>query len=48
MGFFVLSQGKQKGYNSFWWSDKSLVYVSTEVSDSNKGQISFPRGLQVA
>ena len=27
--FFVLNQGKQKGYNSFWWSDKSPV-VSAE------------------
>ena len=25
--FFVLNLGKQKGCNSFWWSDKSLVYV---------------------
>ena len=39
--FFVLNLGKQKGCNSFCWSDKSLVYVSAEGSGSNKRQISF-------
>ena len=43
----MLNQGKQKGYNSFSWSDKSLVYVSAGASGSNKRHISFS-GLQVA
>ena len=36
--FSVLNQGKQKGYNSFRWSDKSSVYVSAEASGFNKRQ----------
>ena len=39
--FFVLNIGKQKGYNSFWWSDKSLVYASAEASGSSKRNISY-------
>ena len=39
--FFVLNQGKQKGYDSFLSSDKSLHYVSAKASGSNKRLISF-------
>ena len=46
--FVVLNLGKQKGYNSFWWSDKNLVYVSAEASGSNKRHISFSWDLRVA
>ena len=45
---FVLYQAKHKGYNSFWWSDKSLVYYdSAEASGYNRRHISFSWDLRV-
>ena len=41
--FFALNQCKQNGFNSFWWSDKSLVYLSAEAYGSNKRHFFFMR-----